>query len=449
MVAGALDGVPAELEDFARARTASRAVKLELPLLTSRVDRRDGPGRIEAIQDLIRAAVVVSPDTALPRAAAEYFYPHDGRERTYAARRLEAAKVYGLETLSDWDRSTDGSPSRHQLFLIDVARLVDALSALRPNATVTDVGPEADASVVAQPARTRKVSGRVATAAVAAVALTGALVVAQPSPTAPSAAVWTTDPAVVVIDAPTDTTIKQASLAPLPAATPATTTTSASAATSSTAQTVPPPPVVNGPNGTSVALGDAAWHDLLALGLSATPTVLTSTAWATTIELSDGGALVGASAQGPFFWIPSTGNAYRTWLDTGGAEGSLGLPTSNPFVVGADHLEPWYQPGTYLEFRHGSLYAASTFADSDPEVVLVSNPLGPLDGIGDVHGHILRQVGGQAWMVDENDIAHFVPDAATFTCLNGTQTTVPDDIPGYTIAAFTRGDDATCVLVAD
>ncbi|MCU1367798.1 MAG: hypothetical protein JWN39_3437, partial [Ilumatobacteraceae bacterium] len=322
MAAAALDGVPAELDDFARARNAVRAVKLELPVLSSRVEGREGMARIEAIQDLIRAAVVVSPDTVLPKAAAEFFYPHDGWERAYAARRLEASKLYGLETVSDWDRAIDDAPSRHERFLIEVARLVDSFSALRPTVTIVDIDSAAPSAVAGPPARTRKVTARVATAAVAAVALTGALVATQPSPTAPSAGVRITEPAVTSAVAPTDTTIKQASLAPIPGATPATSTTSGAASPSSTVMSEPPPPVVVGPNGTSVALGEAAWHDYLALGLSATPTVLTSTASATTVELSDGGALVGASAQGPFFWIPSAGNAYQTWLGTGGADGS-------------------------------------------------------------------------------------------------------------------------------
>jgi hypothetical protein len=215
--------------------------------------------------------------------------------------------------------------------------------------------------------------------------------------------------------------------------------------------------IVVPPDGVPVALSQGAWNSYREIAgrgkpdqswkLAGYPTTVEITARATVVSLSLGGVLVGALPNSVYFWIPQYGDAVAKWRAAGGLESELGLPTSNPFQPGSATLEQWYSDSWYLEFEHGYMTSPPTLNPSQVKTVQVDNPMAPIDGIGDVVGRVLTQVGGQAWFIDRSRVVHWIGDLATWNCLGGDRLLLHTNIPGYTIASFTRGADATCDLL--
>lgn len=177
------------------------------------------------------------------------------------------------------------------------------------------------------------------------------------------------------------------------------------------------------------------------------PISIDTTAEGTIITLSLGGVLVGEDPDGVFFWIPQIGGVFDMWIASGGTTGTLGLPTSSVFPTGDFSRDPWYDAGWYLEFERGYMFAPDLLV-GDPQVTVtfVDDVFAPLTGLGDIEGHILRQVGGEAWFIDADRVAHWIPTGGVFNCLGGNTALLQPDTPGYTIASLERGPTATCDL---
>jgi hypothetical protein len=83
-----------------------------------------------------------------------------------------------------------------------------------------------------------------------------------------------------------------------------------------------------------------------------------------TVRLDNGGVLVGRRADTELFWIPA--QWVDAWLATGGADGSLGVPTTDLHVDGQ---------GAVLEFEHGTMHVplasvGAMLAGEDGDVVV-------------------------------------------------------------------------------
>lgn len=148
-----------------------------------------------------------------------------------------------------------------------------------------------------------------------------------------------------------------------------------------------------------------------------------------TVVTLEHGLLIGTSPDAPHFWIPEP--AIPVWNDSGAVNGALGLPTSNPYT----------RSGTIeQDYQHGYL----TLRSDDPTVHInyVDNPAAELPG--QPENHILRQPDGTAWYIDKIKQRRWVPDGATWICLDGDHIALPNDFPGYALATLNLGPTAAC-----
>src|SRR5262245_49428539 len=156
------------------------------------------------------------------------------------------------------------------------------------------------------------------------------------------------------------------------------------------------------------------------------------------IRLDQGGLIVGRREDTQMFWLPR--QALPLWTAHGGASGDLGMPTTNPHFVGG---------GLQLDFENGYMTAdAADFgslllgAPAD-DAVVVPDPAEPLRGAA-VAGHIVRQVTGTAWFVDDDGRRHWIPSGETWDCLGGADAVAADDLPGWAVATLPLADAAQC-----
>lgn len=203
--------------------------------------------------------------------------------------------------------------------------------------------------------------------------------------------------------------------------------------------------VVSPPMGSAVRLGEIQWQSYREIAGRQRPenavefggypqAVSTLGDGVQLIELSGGGLLIGARVDLPHFWIPSLGSARETWEGAGGIGGGFGLPTSNPYPV---------EDGVWRQDFEGGFGLSDDFSAS-PDLIAVQDPIGDLESYEPVEGRVLRQVGGQAWYVDEQRVLHWIRDGETWSCLDASSLVIDADIPGYTIAALGAGRNAEC-----
>jgi hypothetical protein len=95
-------------------------------------------------------------------------------------------------------------------------------------------------------------------------------------------------------------------------------------------------------------------------------------------------------------------------------------------------------------FEHGYMKAPLTLAPGDLEIVIVEDRRAPLSAFGDIRGRVISQVGSQAWWIDSNAVAHWIPDGATWACLDGANLLTAENVPGWTVASFEQGENASC-----
>ena len=159
---------------------------------------------------------------------------------------------------------------------------------------------------------------------------------------------------------------------------------------------------------------------------------------AVTIELDQGGLIVGRREDTQMFWLPR--QVLELWTAHGGASGDLGMPTSNPHFVGGRlqlDFEGGYMTADSADF--GSLLLGAPADDA----VVVADPAEPLRGAS-VARHIVRQVTGVAWYVDGEGRRHWIPSGETWACLGGDEAVVADNLPGWAVATLPLAEAARC-----
>ena len=156
------------------------------------------------------------------------------------------------------------------------------------------------------------------------------------------------------------------------------------------------------------------------------------------IWLDQGGMIVGRREDTQMFWLPQ--QVLQLWAAHGGATGDLGVPTTNPHFVGG-RLQ--------LDFEHGYMTAdAADFGSlllgaPAEDALVVPDPAEPLRGTA-VAGHIVRQVTGTAWFVDEDGRRHWIPSGEAWDCLGGADAVAANDLPGWAVATLPLAEAARC-----
>ena len=209
--------------------------------------------------------------------------------------------------------------------------------------------------------------------------------------------------------------------------------------------------IVIAPGGDPVRLSDAAYAGYrgafardridVAIQILGYPLSVEETPAGVIVHMTQG-VLVGRTETDPFFVIPAVDGAYDTWLQSGGPDGALGLPTSSPMV---NPSGSWYEPGQwYLEFERGYLTAPADLSER-ARFVRPPDPAAPLTSTRvPLTDHILRQFGGTAWYVDGSGVRHWIPDGTTYTCLGGDGAIAVNDVPGYAVWTLPAGPPAVC-----
>ncbi|HEY7072655.1 MAG TPA: hypothetical protein VH479_21175, partial [Acidimicrobiales bacterium] len=211
--------------------------------------------------------------------------------------------------------------------------------------------------------------------------------------------------------------------------------------------------VLVGPDGTPVRLTATMWESYREIAgpataegaatyggypVSVTRAVEPGVPVAVTIALDQGGVIVGRREDTQMFWLPR--QVLPLWTARGGASGDLGMPTSNPYLVGG-RLRLDFEHG-YMTTEAGDLGALLQGAPVDDPVV-VRDPAGPLRGTA-VAGHIVRQAAGVAWFVDADGRRHWIATDGTWSCLGGDAAVAADDLPGWTVATLPLAGRARC-----
>jgi hypothetical protein len=102
-----------------------------------------------------------------------------------------------------------------------------------------------------------------------------------------------------------------------------------------------------------------------------------------------------------------------------------------------------------LDFEHGYMTAdAADFGSlllgaPAEDAVVVPDPAEPLRGTA-VAGHIVRQVTGTAWFVDEDGRRHWIPSGEAWDCLGGADAVAANDLPGWAVATLPLAEAARC-----
>jgi hypothetical protein len=205
------------------------------------------------------------------------------------------------------------------------------------------------------------------------------------------------------------------------------------------------------PDGTSVRLTEAMWTSFQAIAGNLVPdnAVRFRGNPAGVRRLDDPpavimqlgrGVLIGPRDDTQMFWVP--GPVMNLWLQHGGSEGDLGFPTSNPYIDAE---------GVHLDFERGVMHS---YGDADAIAAIVAG--GPVDPLvehptsevdlttPDLAGHIVQQLNGTRWWVDDESVRHWIPDNATWECLGGVDNVHLDGLHGWEIAALPLGPAATC-----
>lgn len=161
----------------------------------------------------------------------------------------------------------------------------------------------------------------------------------------------------------------------------------------------------------------------------------------TSIQLSNGGLLVGARDDSQAFWMPTPVRAL--WEAQGGADGDLGLPMTNPFVV-PEGMRQDFERG-YLELPAEITIPLAGVTPEQLVVKLEPDPVALLPD-ADLRGGIVRQPTGSAWWLDARGVRHWIPDGATWDCLGGADAVTADELAGAALASFPLGEPATCAM---
>lgn len=161
----------------------------------------------------------------------------------------------------------------------------------------------------------------------------------------------------------------------------------------------------------------------------------------TSIELSNGGLIVGERDDSQAFWMPTPVRAL--WEEHGGVDGDLGLPMTNPFVV-ADGMRQDFVGG-HLELPAEIAVPLGGVAPDQLVVVLEPDPATSLPKV-DLREGILRQPTGSAWWLDQRGVRHWIPDGTTWDCLGGGDAIAANELAGAALATFPLGEPATCAM---
>lgn len=504
MTQGDLEAVRTELQRLVAAPTMSRARALHLPLLVHYAGASDSD-HLTAVLRMLEQEAAQLDEPAMSAAAAVLFFDEERWVITKLGRRQDRAGAQlDVHTKSGWTKKRrDGTPSYHDRLLTDLARRI-----IDRDVFVESVADETVPAEDRKPAG-RALRRALAAATIGTVLAFGAIIAVTQRSDQPDTAPATTTTVSTATPGVTTETATGTATPPPTAATTTTTETAdppkipcsvplgaAGSILSPSEQAIlaaelpsfqtlgfgscgqtPVEPFGDGLSQKLVRDGGDDGVIIVAPGSHAVR--LTRTQWASyreaagrndgqqtldfagypisvteeptgtgpaVIELSAGGVLVGRTPNDPHFWVPQLLDARRRWDEEGGADGRLGLPTSNPFHTMALAGEvPWYDEGWYLEFEHGYMTASATLEPATVRTVIVADPLAPLQGL-DVRGRVLSQIGDQSWFVDPSGAAHWIPDGRTWECLRGPTRLIADHVPGYTIAAFTPGTPATCDL---
>lgn len=140
--------------------------------------------------------------------------------------------------------------------------------------------------------------------------------------------------------------------------------------------------------------------------------------------------LVGETPDSPHFFL--LGPARAVWEERGGAQGALGLPTSNPVVIGGALTQDF--EGGYLE----------QLPDASVVVTMVADPAADLPPLAELEGKIVRHPDATSWYIATDGSRYWIPDGATWDCLGGASVQAEHEIRGYAISTLPYGGPATC-----
>jgi hypothetical protein len=160
---------------------------------------------------------------------------------------------------------------------------------------------------------------------------------------------------------------------------------------------------------------------------------------AVVITLTEGGVVVGRRDDTQLFWVPQ--QVLDEWQAHGGAEGTLGFPTTNPYFVGHEMLLDFEQG--YMRADIDDLTGLILGVVEVETALLLVDPAEPLQGV-EIDERIVRQTSGSAWWVDADGARHWIPDGAIWACLGGAAAVAIDQLPGWAVASLPLGDPAAC-----
>ncbi len=140
--------------------------------------------------------------------------------------------------------------------------------------------------------------------------------------------------------------------------------------------------------------------------------------------------LVGETSDSPHFFL--LGPARSVWEGAGGSQGPLGLPASNPVVIGGALTQDF--DGGYLE----------QLPDTSVVSHLVADPGADLPPLDDLREKIVRHADGTSWFIGADGGRYWIPTGQVWECLGGAAIQVDNDIRGYAVATLPYRGSATC-----
>lgn len=191
---------------------------------------------------------------------------------------------------------------------------------------------------------------------------------------------------------------------------------------------------------TALTLPYAAWGSYRQIGgksgdnaylMAGQPLGLTETTAATYFDLDGDVVLVAETRDAPYFFV--LGVTVTEWNTRGGAEGPLGLPTSNPHLVNGAFRQ---------HFQTGYLELSDTTGLQ--EYIEIDDPAAELPDADVMAENLLRQSDGTAWFITADLERKWIPDGLTYSCLVGDPEFAAIDVPGYALATLDYGGLASC-----